>query len=336
MTEKRKINDKEEFVSLLHGLTEKFGDYPVVNGKYKDRVFRMIFKEKKEFLELYNAMNQTHYTNPEDLIVTTLENAIYMSMKNDVSYLVYDNLALYEHQSTYNPNMPLRDLFYVAHTYSGLTKHRRLYSTRMLKIPEPVFVVFYNGKQEMPERKVMKLSDMYITDSKDPALELKTVMLNINPGYNEALMNQCKTLREYSMFVTKVRELEKEMPYGQAVERAVDECIRDGILSDFLLKNKSEVIAVSIFEYNEEEDRRMDREEARQCGLQEGIKRGISQGISQGLIKSICGFLADLGPVSGERLKKIEAQKDISKLEKWNKLAANAISIDHFFESIKE
>ncbi len=123
-----------------------------------------------------------------------------------------------------------------------------------------------------------------------------------------------------------------EMPYGQAVERAVDECIRDGILSDFLLKNKSEVIAVSIFEYNEEEDRRMDREEARQCGLQEGIKRGISQG----LIKSICSFLADLGPVSGERLKKIEAQKDISKLEKWNKLAASAISIDHFFESIKE
>ncbi len=93
---------------------------------YKDRLFRMLFKDKERFLELYNAMNDTSYDNPEDMIVTTLENAIYMGMKNDVSFLLYDQLLLYEHQSTKNPNMPLRDLFYVANVYSALLKDEDL------------------------------------------------------------------------------------------------------------------------------------------------------------------------------------------------------------------
>ena len=152
---------------------------------YKDRVFRMIFKEKESFLELYNAMNKTAYTNLEDLTVTTLENAIYLSMKNDVSYLLYDRLALYEHQSTRNPNLPLRDLFYVANIYSRLTYADNLYGAKLVKIPEPVFVVFYNGKEEMPERSVLRLSDAYEQPSGDPALELKVIVLNINPGYNK-------------------------------------------------------------------------------------------------------------------------------------------------------
>ena len=128
---------------------------------YKDRVFRMIFKEKKEFLELYNAMNGTDYKTPEDLIVTTLENAIYLGMKNDVSFLVYDQLALYEHQSTENPNMPLRNLMYVSSIYSELTKDANLYGTRLVKIPEPKFVVFYNGTEEMPEYSELRLSDAF-------------------------------------------------------------------------------------------------------------------------------------------------------------------------------
>ena len=157
---------------------------------YKDRIFRMIFKDKEEFLTLYNAMNGTDYNNPENLIVTTLENAIYMGMRNDVSFLLYDKLTLYEHQSTNNPNMPLRDLFYVADVYSNLTKDKDLYGSQRITIPEPKFIVFYNGVENLPERFDLKLSDMFETVSEDVSLELKTQVFNINLGYNQALMKK--------------------------------------------------------------------------------------------------------------------------------------------------
>lgn len=149
---------------------------------YKDRIFRMLFKEKREFLELYNAMNGTAYDRTEDLTVTTLDNAIYMNMKNDVSFLLYDQLLLYEHQSTVNPNMPLRDLFYAADIYSKLVPKEKLYGSKLLPIPEPRFVVFYNGTEEQPERREFRLSDAYETSSECVDLELKVLMLNINWG----------------------------------------------------------------------------------------------------------------------------------------------------------
>ena len=245
---------------------------------YKDRVFRMIFKEKESFLELYNAMNRTAYTNLEDLTVTTLENAIYLSMKNDVSYLLYDRLALYEHQSTRNPNLPLRDLFYVANIFSRLTYADNLYGTKLVKIPEPVFVVFYNGKEEMPERSVLRLSDAYEQPSDDPALELKVLVLNINPGYNKELMENCKKLRDYSIFTNKIREYRELLPLSQAVEKAIQDCIAEDVLKEFLQKNRAEVLNVSIFEYNEELHMQQERREAMEEGLLEGLELGQQKG----------------------------------------------------------
>lgn len=229
---------------------------------YKDRIFRMIFKEKKEFLELYNAMNGTSYTNEDDLIVTTLENAIYLNMKNDVSFMLYEQLTLYEHQSTKNPNMPLRDLFYVASIYSNLTQNENLYSSIKVKIPEPKFIVFYNGTEKMEECQVFRLSDMYEKKSEEPELELKVTVLNINSGYNEELMEKCKTLKEYMLLVDKIRGYSQKMTFAEAVEYAVDECIAEGVLEEFLRKNRSEVIKVSIFEYNEERHMQQERKEA--------------------------------------------------------------------------
>lgn len=245
---------------------------------YKDRIFRMIFKEKKELLELYNAMNGTEYTKEEDLIVTTLENALYIGMKNDVSFVLYDKLTLYEHQSTKNPNMPLRDLLYVANVYSNLTKDDNLYSSMLVKIPEPRFVVFYNGTEEMEERQVLRLSDMYETRSGDPDLELKVTELNINLGHNEELMEKCRTLREYMILVDKIRRHGQEIPFAEAVERAVDECIKEGILAEFLRKNRSEVISVSIFEYNEERHLQQERDEAWSKGREAGREEGKEVG----------------------------------------------------------
>lgn len=212
---------------------------------YKDRLFRMIFREKEAFLELYNAMNGTNYQNPDDLLVTTLENAIYLSMKNDVSFLLYDQLTLYEHQSTINPNMPLRNLFYVSSIFSGLTRNQNLFLSRRVRIPEP-------------------------------ALELKTLVLNINPGFNQELMEKCRTLQEYMAFVCKVREYSQITDFSEAVEKAIDSCIREGILSDFLQKNRSEVRNVSIFEYDEELHIRQVEEYAREEGLQQGIRQGAA------------------------------------------------------------
>ena len=90
-----------------------------VNRQYKDRLFKLIFRDKKDLLQLYNAVNNTEYDNPEDIEVNTLEDVIYMGMKNDVSFLLTDILNLYEHQSTFNPNLPLRGLLYFARLFQN-------------------------------------------------------------------------------------------------------------------------------------------------------------------------------------------------------------------------
>ena len=237
---------------------------------YKDRLFRMIFKEKKEFLELYNAMNGTDYQREEDLTVTTLEHAIYMGMRNDVSFLLYDQLTLYEHQATVNPNMPLRDLFYVADIYSDLTKDENLYGSRQVRLPRPKFVVFYNGVEEMEERSILKLSDAFAEGEGEAELELKVLVLNINPGFNQGLMEKCRTLRDYMIFVSRIRQYSQEQELEEAVEQAIDECISEGILEKFLRKNRAEVKKVSIYEYDEEKHIRQEREDAKEDGRKEG------------------------------------------------------------------
>ena len=235
-----------------------------VQRNYKDRLFRLIFTEKKELLSLYNAVNGTSYTNPDDLEINTLENAIYMSMRNDLSFLIDSTLSLYEHQATYNPNLPLRNLFYVSGLYSNMTKDRNLYGSRVIELPNPKFVVFYNGQKEVPDRSILKLSDAFQIKDEDAELELTTIMLNINPGHNESLLKDCKTLSDYVEFVRKVRYHVITMPLEKAVEKAIEECIENDVLADFLRKHRSEAKAVTIFEYDEEKHMQQIREEGRE------------------------------------------------------------------------
>ena len=244
---------------------------PAANRNYKDTVFRMLFSNRKNLLSLYNAVNQRDYKNPDDLEIVTLENAIYMGMKNDLAFIVDTDLFLYEHQSTYNPNMPLRDLFYISSEYQKMVDSNKLYSSTLLEIPAPHFVVFYNGTTKQEDSWYNYLSDSYHNFSGIPDLELKVVTLNINKGHNKELMEQCQTLNEYAQYVEKVRTYTKEDNLDNAVERAVNECIRDGILADFLAQNKSEVIAMSIFEYDEKA--------VRQVYYEDGLKAGIRTGI---------------------------------------------------------
>lgn len=235
---------------------------------YKDTVFRMLYRDKSELLELYNAVNDTQYTDPEGLEVTSLENAVYMSMKNDVSCVVDLRLNLYEHQSTVNPNMPLRDLFYVTKLYEKMIQKERkdLYSGKRIRIPSPRFVVFYNGTEEQPERKILRLSESFHRKTDEVNLELVVLQLNINPGYNEELMAQCRSLHDYMQYVDRVRRYRSQMGFREAVEKAVSDCIKEGILKEFLIANRAEVIQMSIFEYDEELHMATVREEGREEG----------------------------------------------------------------------
>ena len=248
------------------------------NRNYKDTVFRMIFSDRKNLLSLYNAVNGTSYKNPEELEIVTLENAIYMGLKNDLAFIIATNLFLYEHQSTYNPNMPLRDLFYISSEYQKLVDHKSLYSSVLQKIPAPNFIVFYNGTEKKEDRWENALSDAYETPDKEPRLELKVLTLNMNEGHNKELMEQCQTLREYAKYVALVRKYKKEMKLDAAVKCAVDEFIQSGILAEFLKTNRAEVIAVSIFEYDTEEEEKKLRKAEYEAGYDDGKKLGITEG----------------------------------------------------------
>ena len=232
-----------------------------VNRIYKDRLYKMIFNDKSELLKLYNAINGTHYDDPAMLTITTLDNAIYMTMENDLSFIIDMRLALYEQQSTVNPNLPLRFLMYITDIYSAYTKDMNIYGSKKVQIPLPSFVIFYNGVKSQPDRTEFLLSELFHPTTDQPALELKAVMLNINKGHNQELMNACHTLRDYSEYVARIRTYSAEMPLTDAVEKAITECIHENILRDFLLKNRAEAKAMSIYEYDEEKTLRMFREE---------------------------------------------------------------------------
>lgn len=258
-------------------MAEKQTDVLTTNRMYKSRIFAMLFSDRNELLKLYNAINGTSYDDPDLLQVNTLENAIYMSMQNDVSFIIEMRLNLYEHQSTYSPNLPVRYLLYVADVYSDYTKDMNLYGTKAVKLPTPRFVIFYNGQAEQPDRKELKLSELFSIPDTDPSLELKAVMLNINKGHNRKLMETCQTLQDYAEYTFHVREYAAEMPLDEAVEQAITECISEGILADFLRKNRAEAKKVSIYEYDEERHMRQTREE----GMEEGYANGLTQGIIQ-------------------------------------------------------
>ncbi len=236
------------------------------NRKYKDTVFRMLFSDKVNLLSLYNAINGSNYTDPNQLEIVTLENAVYMGMKNDLSFLIDTSLFLYEHQSTYNPNMPLRDLFYISSEYQKLVDKKTLYSSQLQKIPAPNFIVFYNGTERQEDSWINYLSEAFESSPDAPNLELKVITLNINEGHNAKLMEQCQTLREYAQYVAKVRHYTAQIPLNEAVTYAVNDCIKEGILEEFLRKNRSEVIAMSIFEYNKEEEERKIRKAEYEAG----------------------------------------------------------------------
>ncbi len=218
-----------------------------VNRKYKDSLFRKIFSDRKDLLDLYNALNGTQYTDEEELTVTTLEDVIYISIKNDVSFLLGGTMNLYEHQSSYNPNMPIRGLMYLARLYQNYIDDCEInvFSPVLKHLPSPKFIVFYNGSKDEPDQKLLRLTDAFAEEGapEESCLECCATMLNINYGHNYELMEKCRRLEEYSVFVAEVRKaLEEGGDQRQAVDDAIDICIEKGVLRDILIKERAAIM----------------------------------------------------------------------------------------------
>jgi hypothetical protein len=243
------------------------------NREYKSDVFSMLMEDKRNALQVYNALNGSSHEDPEIVEMYTLEKGISLSVRNDAAFIIDMELNIYEHQSSFNVNMPLRSLIYFITVVKGLVKNRDLFSSRMITIPTPHFAVFYNGTKERPEREVLKLSEAYARPSEKPELELCCTVYNINPDKDNGLLKRCKVLDEYTQFVETVRRFEYDGE-DTPVETAIDYCIGKHILEEFLRERRAEVLkAMTIdmtFERREELIREEEREEGRKEGREEG------------------------------------------------------------------
>ena len=246
---------------------------------HKDTLFRMIFSKRENLLSLYNAVNHSHYTDASELEIVTLKNAVYMNMKNDQAFLLDMQLNLYEHQSTWNPNMPLRFLMYVAKEYQMLVRNQTLYASALVKVPTPHFVVFYNGETEQEAETILRLSHSFQQKTDKPELELMVRVLNINLDKKQEVLEACQLLKEYMLLVNKIRRYTDEYKdINQAVEQAVTECIEENILADFLRKNRAEAIEMCIFEYDDKREKELIRKAEYAEGMKEGERIGREAG----------------------------------------------------------
>lgn len=243
------------------------------NREYRSDVFSMLMEEPKNALQVFNALNGTDYSDPQLLEMCTLAKGISLSVRNDASFIINMDLNIYEHQSTYNPNMPLRSLIYLGEILRDVLKGQDIYGSRRLMIPTPHIVVFYNGSKDCPEREIQKLSDLYFHEG-DPEVEIICTMYNINKGRNEIFLNKCPVMKEYMCFVEKVREL-GEVGSESPIVDAIDWCIRNNILKDFLVKRRNEVIKVMTIDMTYEAREQIIRKEEREIGREEGREEAL-------------------------------------------------------------
>ena len=260
----------------------------ITSPKYKDSVFRMLFNDKKELLSLYNALNNSNHTNPDDIIINTIGDSTFLKVKNDVSFIFNYELNVFEHQSTPCPNMPLRDLFYVAKLLKKITQEDDLYASKLVKIPTPKFYVFYNGTEPLPDEKIYRLSEQFEKQTATPDIELTVTVLNINEGNNPKLMDACNTLKSYSIFVSLVRKYIKEIPKDiddkeeeikTAINHAIQDCIDQDILKAFFEKHRREVQDMTYWDYNEELHNKTIATEATEKAALEIIRFGREEAI---------------------------------------------------------
>lgn len=258
------------------------------NREYRDRLFKFIFgnpENRAWTLSLYNAMNGSAYTDASGIRYTTIEDAVYMNMKNDVSFLVADTMSFYEQQSSFNPNMPMRFLIYAGMVYAKFVEQTASfhpYSSAQQKAPTPRCVCFYNGGEEKPDRLVLSLGDAFEGEAD---IEVRVTMLNINYGRNKALMEACQPLREYAWFVGAVRDRQAELnDLDAAVDAALEDMPEEYGIKAFLTANQAEVKRMCITEYDEVRTLAAERQEGLIKGRREGMLATLLELVQQGLL----------------------------------------------------
>lgn len=272
----------------------------MLNRNHKDRLFKKIFEEKKNALSLYNALNNSDYTNYEDIEITTVDDVVYMGMKNDVSFIFDSKINMYEQQSTYNPNMPLRALLYIAQQYEKFIAARdyNFYGTKALTIPTPKVVMFYNGTKKMPDTEMLSLIDL-MEFPEESDLDLKVKVVNLNNFEHNSIVKNCEMLYQYSAFTNMINDnIEYGFTTQEAVDNAVNKCISSGILKDILLSNKSEVVKMILTEYDEAKTMqaiyRDGHVEGKEEGRAEGRAEGKAEGKAEGIKETELRFLSKL------------------------------------------
>ncbi len=234
------VNEPNPFEDKLPQNSELKAD-----RKFKDGLFRFLFGKNPPYaLDLYNGLNNTDYKNAEELEIIDLENAFFIKMRNDVAFAFDKTMNLVEQQSTYNPNMPLRGFYYFADLYRKMYDPKDLYTTSLIKIPTPKYIVFYNGTRKLKTEDVhyLYLSDAFQTKEDNNLFEWTATMININKNHSQELLTKCKILSEYSQFVTKVHEyLNCNVPREDAILNTIKYCMDNNILADFLKSYKWEV-----------------------------------------------------------------------------------------------
>ena len=291
----------------------------MVNKKYKDRLFCLLFgneEYKDNILSLYNALCNTSYTNPDDIQIYTIEDVIYIKMKNDVSILLDSFLYLWEQQSTFNPNMPIRGLMYFGKMYDKYIteNHLNIYGRTHIKLPTPRYAVLYNGMDDQPGFMQLKLSDSFIHPDLSGDFEWTANMINLNEGKNDELLNHCQPLKEYMTLINEIRKNSENMKFEEAVDTAVTYCIEHNDLRTFLLKHRAEVKDVCITEYDEKTFVEGIREEGRAEGHAEGFAEGRAEGqnlLATGVQRLRKGETPERILASGVDLKTIELAQTI-------------------------
>lgn len=258
------------------------------NREYKSDVFSMLMEDKKNALEVYNALNGTAYTDPEKVEMKTLDKGVSLTIRNDAAFVVDAALSIYEHQSTICPNMPVRNLIYYTNIIESEIKNRNIYGYGLVKIPLPKFVVFYNGDLEQPDSYEMRLSNAFEKQTDNPELELKCTVYNINHGKNQELLEKCSILNEYMIFVDYVRTYHEEQGYENlelAIDKAINTCIQESVLKDFLKEHRSEVAKVTHLDYTFDRQILLEREEASAEARADERASLISKMIANGMSK---------------------------------------------------
>lgn len=318
------------------------------NREVKSSAFTTLFGQAGNAAKLYAALNEEETVAPEDIEFTTLQGVLFMLRKNDLAFVAKKRvLVISEHQSTFNNNMPLRDVIYYGRTIEKLVEPRDLYKTKMIGIPTPEFLVFYNGDRAFPPEKILKLSDAFLEKTDKPMLELIVRIININLPMNHPILERCRPLYEYSWFVQQIKTHQSEgMSRDRAIVSAMADCREEGILVDFLREHWTEAVNMLFTEFNMEdalevrgeekyEEGRLDgMAKGRLDGMAEGRSAGLAEGKSAGLAEGVLNLLEDLGRVPAGLKGTILSQQNPDVLARWLKLAAKAENIAEFESQI--